>query len=57
MADLALTNKLLLMSAGVKEENIVISDLCTRCNSELLWSHRATAGQRGTMSAFMQIIG
>ena len=55
MADLALTNKLLLMNAGVKEENIVISDLCTRCNSELLWSHRATAGQRGTMSAFMQI--
>lgn len=56
MADLALTNKLLLKSAGVKEENIVISDLCTRCNSDLLWSHRATAGNRGTMAAFMQII-
>lgn len=55
MADLALTNKLLLMSAGVKEENIVISDLCTKCNSELLWSHRATKGQRGTMAAFMKI--
>lgn len=57
MADLALTNKLLLMSAGVKEENIIVSDLCTRCNSDLLWSHRATMGQRGTMSAFMQITG
>ena len=55
MADLALTNKLLLMSAGVKEENIVISDLCTMCNSNLLWSHRATKGQRGTMAAFLKI--
>lgn len=56
MADLALTNKLLLINAGVKEENITISDLCTRCNSDLLWSHRATNGNRGTMAAFMQII-
>lgn len=56
MADLALTNKLLLMSVGVKEENIIISDLCTKCNSELLWSHRATNGNRGTMAAFMKIL-
>lgn len=56
LADLALTNKLLLKSVGVKEENIVVSDLCTKCNSELLWSHRATAGNRGTMAAFMKIL-
>lgn len=56
MANLALANKLLLMSAGVAEKNITISDLCTRCNSRLLWSHRATKGQRGTMAAFMQIL-
>lgn len=55
MIDLALANKLVLVDSGVKEENIVISDLCTRCNSDLLWSHRATGGKRGTMSAFMQI--
>ncbi len=56
MADLALTNKLLLINAGVKEENITVSDLCTRCNAELLWSHRATGGKRGTMAAFMKIL-
>lgn len=56
MADLALTNKLLLISAGVKEENIILSDLCTKCNSDFLWSHRATSGQRGTMAAFMKIL-
>lgn len=55
MADLALTNKLLLISCGVKSENIVISDLCTKCNSDLLWSHRATNGHRGTMAAFMKL--
>ena len=55
MIDLSLANKLILMGAGVKEENIVISDLCTKCNSDLLWSHRATSGKRGTMSAFMQL--
>ncbi len=55
MIDLALANKLLLQKAGVREENIVISDLCTRCNADLLWSHRATAGKRGTMSAFLSL--
>ena len=43
------------MKAGVKEENITLSDLCTKCNSDLLWSHRATNGHRGTMCAFMCI--
>lgn len=56
MADLALTNKLLLMRAGVNEANIAVSDLCTCCNSELLWSHRSTGGKRGTMAAFMKIL-
>lgn len=55
MIDLLETNRQILVSAGVKAENITISDICTNCNSELLWSHRATNGHRGTMSAFMCI--
>lgn len=55
MIDLLETNRQILVSAGVKAENITVSDLCTNCNSELLWSHRATKGHRGTMSAFMCI--
>ena len=55
MIDLLECNRQILVSAGVKEENIVLSDLCTKCNSELLWSHRATNGKRGTMSAFMTL--
>lgn len=55
MIDLLETNRQVLIKSGVKPENITISDLCTNCNSELLWSHRATKGHRGTMSAFMCI--
>lgn len=56
MIDLLETNKQIMLSCGVKEENITVSDLCTKCNSDLLWSHRATNGKRGTMSAFMKIL-
>lgn len=55
MIDLLEANRQILVSCGVKEENITLSDLCTKCNSDLLWSHRATNGKRGTMSAFMRI--
>lgn len=53
MVDLLETNRQILAAAGVKEENITLSDLCTNCCSDLLWSHRATKGHRGTMSAFL----
>ncbi len=55
MANLLEANKQILMHSGVPEENITISDVCTKCNSQLLWSHRATNGKRGTMCAFMCI--
>lgn len=55
MVDLLEANRQILVASGVKPENITVSDLCTNCNSDLLWSHRATKGRRGTMSAFMCI--
>lgn len=53
MLDLLETNKQVLLSTGVLEKNITVSDICTCCNNELLWSHRATKGKRGGMAAFM----
>ena len=41
--------------AGVKPENIAVSDICTQHHSDLLWSHRATKGDRGTMCAMLRI--
>ena len=55
IVDLLEANRQILVASGVKSENIIVSDLCTACNSDLLWSHRATKGHRGTMSAFMCI--
>lgn len=55
MIDLLETNRQILVSSGVCPDNITVSDLCTRCNNDLLWSHRATNGNRGTMSAFLVI--
>lgn len=56
MIDLPEANRQILVAAGVKERNITVSDLCTNCNSDLLWSHRATKGHRGTMCAMLCLI-
>lgn len=55
MLNLLEANKQIVEKVGVLDENIIVSDVCTMCNSDLLWSHRATNGKRGGMSAFMCI--
>ncbi len=50
--DLSEVNKEILMSAGVPRENIVISNLCTACNPDLLYSYRRD-GITGRMGAFI----
>lgn len=55
MIDMLECNRQLLVRCGVKPGNIVVSDICTKCSSDLLWSHRATNGDRGTMCAMMRI--
>jgi YfiH family protein len=56
MLDLVEANKEILLSAGIREENLDISDLCTHCNSHIFHSHRATAGKRGNLGAFITLI-
>lgn len=41
--------------AGVPDENIEVTDVCTCCNPELLFSHRASNGLRGNLGAFMML--
>lgn len=53
--DLWLTNLILLKRAGVKLENIDVTDLCTAHNADLLFSHRASCGKRGNMGAFLKL--
>ena len=47
--------KLTLMQSGVKEENIIVTDICTRCNPDLLFSHRIHGEKRGNLCAFLSI--
>lgn len=56
MIDLVETNRQILAAAGVPNENITLSDVCTRCNSNLVWSHRATGGKRGGMCALLELV-
>ncbi|MBB5198064.1 peptidoglycan editing factor PgeF [Anaerocolumna cellulosilytica] len=48
-------NRRVFLEAGIQEENIHISEVCTCCNSKWLFSHRATMGKRGTMAAFLML--
>ncbi len=45
-----------LRKSGLAEENIHLPNLCTCCNPEFLFSHRASKGKRGNLEAFLQII-
>lgn len=55
MLDLVEANFQILVNAGLREENIDRSDICTCCNSDELHSHRATAGKRGNLAAVIQL--
>lgn len=51
--DLWLANVVVLRSVGVLLENIDVTDICTNCNPEYLFSHRASGGKRGNLAAFL----
>ena len=43
--------------AGVEEAHIAMPDICTCCNSEVLFSHRASHGMRGNLAAVAMLKG
>lgn len=48
-------NRINMERAGILPENIYLTDICTCCNPELLFSHRASKGQRGALCGYMMI--
>ncbi len=54
--DLWRTNELILRRAGIREEHITVTDLCTKCHSEYFHSHRRMGNDRGTQAAFLELI-
>ncbi|MEY8352206.1 peptidoglycan editing factor PgeF [Lachnospiraceae bacterium 54-53] len=53
LLDLWRANELVLAEAGVRREKLKVTDICTRCNSDHLFSHRTTGNERGNLAAFM----
>jgi copper oxidase (laccase) domain-containing protein len=41
--------------AGMKKQNISLPDLCTSCNVDVLFSHRASHGSRGNEGAVLML--
>lgn len=48
-------NEIILLEAGVKKENLAVTNVCTNCNPKVLFSHRASKGQRGGLAAFLAL--
>lgn len=55
LLDLQAANRGLMVDAGIPVESISMPNLCTACNPDLLFSHRATGGRRGSLAAFLMI--
>ena len=51
--DLWKANEILLTEAGIAKEHLAVTNICTCCNHNLLFSHRASHGQRGNLGAFL----
>ncbi|MEE1312794.1 MAG: peptidoglycan editing factor PgeF [Lachnospiraceae bacterium] len=51
--DLWKVNEYILLDAGITKEHLDVTDLCTCCNSQLLFSHRASKGKRGNLAGFI----
>lgn len=53
--DLWRANLEVLLEAGVHREKIAVTNLCTHCNPEVLFSHRSSGTARGNLSAFLAL--
>lgn len=53
--DLQEANRKILRDAGIPDAHIADAGLCTACNPELLFSHRASGGKRGLLAGFLAV--
>lgn len=53
--DLWKANEIVLTEAGIRKENLAVTNICTYCNPDLLFSHRRSAERRGNLCAFLSL--
>lgn len=51
--DLWRSNELIFLEAGIRPEHIQITDICTHCNPDALFSHRSAGDGRGNLAGFL----
>ena len=53
--DLWKANEKIFLEAGIRKDHIAVTNVCTHCNSEILYSHRAMGDKRGNLCAFLAL--
>lgn len=53
--DLWKANEAVLLASGIRKEHLSVTDICTCCNPDYLFSHRASKGRRGNLGAFIML--
>lgn len=53
--DLWKANAFIFLEAGILPEHMAVTNLCTHCNSDVLYSHRTTGEKRGNLAAFLAL--
>ena len=48
-------NELVFEEAGILKKHIAVTNVCTHCNTDILFSHRTTGNKRGNLSAFLAL--
>lgn len=48
-------NELIFAESGILPEHIAVTNVCTHCNSDVLFSHRRTGNKRGNLAAFLAL--
>lgn len=48
-------NELIFLESGILPEHMAITNVCTHCNSKILYSHRTLGNNRGNLCAFLAL--
>ena len=56
LLDLWQANRVVLREAGILPDHLEVTDICTHCNPDVLFSHRTMGERRGNLAAFLCLI-
>ena len=48
-------NEIIFTESGILPEHMAVTNLCTHCNSDVLYSHRTMGDKRGNLAAFLAL--